>query len=329
MKLLQTTLMASVLAFGALAAPTNAMAEEYPNKPIRFIVGFSAGSSIDGVARILGEQLSKDLGQPVVVENRTGANGMLAATHVARARPDGYTVLISNSSSITVNPMLFDDIQYQPLEDFEPITKVVATPFILSVNPQNGVTADVETVADLMDVAKQRPGELSFGSAGVGNLIHIAHELLNSKGGVQMEHVPYRGAAPMQVGLMGGEIDVAFNTPAGLPHYQSGDLRAIAVSGTERWPDLPDVPTVAESGYPDFDLTFWTGVFMPAGTPEAITRKLYDAIVAAAEHPETRELLERQGRPVVPEPADFIEEIKQEMEINAEVIRQAGISIEQ
>ncbi|WP_051340849.1 Bug family tripartite tricarboxylate transporter substrate binding protein [Azospirillum halopraeferens] len=308
---------------------SGAGADTWPAKPIKFIVGFSAGSSIDGVARILGERLSHDLGQPVVVENRTGANGMLAATAVAQAEADGYTVLISNSSSITVNPSLYRTIQYQPLKDFVPITKVVATPFILAINPGNERTKGVDDVKALMEKARANPGGLSYGSAGVGNLIHIATELLAQQAGVSMVHVPYRGAAPMEVGLLNGEIDLGFDTPAGVPQFTAGSLRALAVSGADRWPGLPDVPTMIEAGFPDFDVTFWTGVFVPKGTPEAVTNRLYDAIVAAVEHPDTRKKLELQGRPVVPKPAEFVEQIKAETAQNAAIIEKAGIVVQQ
>ncbi len=326
MRIFSVAVCAAGLLLGAGAE--GAGAADYPDKPIKFIVGFSAGSSIDGVARIVGERLTQSLGQPVVVENRTGANGMLAATAVAQSDPDGYTVLISNSSSITVNPTLFKDIQYQPLVDFEPITKVVATPFIVSINPENERTKGVTDVKGLMDVARANPGDLSYGSAGVGNLIHIASELLAGMADVKMVHVPYRGAAPMEVGLLNGEIDIALDTPAGMPQYTSGAMVPLAVTGPERWPDLPDVPTVMEAGYPDFNVTFWTGVFVPDGTPQEVVDTLYQAIVAATEDPDTRAKLERQGRPVVPSPADFVEQIKAETEQAARTIKAAGIVVE-
>ncbi|WP_274424959.1 Bug family tripartite tricarboxylate transporter substrate binding protein [Chelativorans sp. YIM 93263] len=307
----------------------SAQAQDWPSEPIKIIVGFSAGSSIDSVARIVGENLTKSLGQPVVVENRTGANGMLAATAVAQAESDGHTILFSNSSSITVNPTLFNDIQYQPLEDFEPVTKVVATPFILVTNPENERTAGVTDVASLVELAREKPDELSYGSAGIGNLIHIATELLSQQADVKMTHIPYKGAAPMEVGLLGGEIDLAFDTPAGVPQIEAGKLTALAVSGPDRWPGLPDTPTMMEAGYPDFDVTFWTGVFVPDGTDPAIVKALYDAIVAATEDPATREKLEMQGRPVVPTPEEFRAQIAEETEVAAQTIEAAGIVVEQ
>ena len=323
---------AKTLAMGVamgLAMGQFASAADYPSEPIKIIVGFSAGSSIDTVARIISENLTKSLGQPVIVENRTGANGMLAATAVAQAEPDGYTVLFSNSSSITVNPTLFKDIQYQPLEDFAPITKVVATPFILVTNPDNARTEGVTDVASLIEVARANPNDLSYGSAGIGNLIHIATELLSQKTDVEMTHIPYKGAAPMEVGLLSGEIDLAFDTPSGMPQIEAGKLTPLAVSGPDRWPALPDTPTMMEAGIEEFDVTFWTGVFMPAGTDPEIVNTFYEAIVAATEDPATRAKLELQGRPVVPTPEQFRAEIEQETATAAETIEAAGIVISQ
>lgn len=320
------------LAFGAALSVGTAgatWAQDWPTQPIRILVGFSAGSSIDSVARIVGEQLSQTLGQPVVVENRTGANGMLAATGVAQAEADGYTVLFSNSSSITVNPTLYQNIQYQPLEDFEPVTKVVATPFILVTNPENARTDGVSDVSSLVELARSAPGDLSYGSAGVGNLIHIATELLAQQAGVEMTHIPYNGAAPMQLGLLSGEIDLAFDTPSGVPQIEAGNMTALAVSGTDRWPGLPDTPTMQEAGFEDFDVTFWTGVFLPVGTDPQIVSALYDAIVAATEDPETRARLELQGKPIVPTPDEFRQQIIEETEIAARTIEAAGIVVEQ
>lgn len=314
------------LALGLAMAPI-ASANDYPSEPIKIIVGFSAGSSIDTVARIISENLTQSLGQPVIVENRTGANGMLAATAVAQAEPDGYTVLFSNSSSITVNPTLFTDIQYQPLEDLAPITKVVATPFILVTNPDNPRTEGITDVSSLVEMARANPSDLSYGSAGIGNLIHIATELLSQKTDVEMTHIPYKGAAPMEVGLLSGEIDLAFDTPSGMPQIDAGKLTALAVSGEDRWPALPDTPTMMEAGIEEFDVTFWTGVFMPAGTAPEIVNTLYEAIVAATEDPEVRAKLELQGRPIVPTPEEFRAQIVEETATAAETIEAAGIVI--
>jgi len=326
MTFIKTLVFSATLSVGTAGAT---WAQDWPTQPIRVFVGFSAGSSIDSVARIIGEQLSQTLGQPVVIENRTGANGMLAATAVAQAEADGHTVLFSNSSSITVNPTLYTNIQYQPLEDFEPVTKVVATPFILVTNPGNSRTEGVSDVDSLVELARANPGDLSYGSAGVGNLIHIATELLAQQADVEMTHIPYNGAAPMQLGLLSGEIDLAFDTPSGVPQIEAGNMTALAVSGTDRWPGLPDTPTMQEAGFADFDVTFWTGVFLPSGTDPQIVTALYDAIVAATEDPETRARLELQGRPIVPTPEDFRQQIIEETEIAARTIEAAGIVIEQ
>src|SRR6218665_63551 len=185
----------------ACAAAVPAMAQGYPRKPIRFVVGFSAGNSIDSVARIIGQHLSAKFGQPVLVDNKTGANGMLAATEVARSPPDGYTVLISNSSTITVNPLLYQKMGYEPKKDFVPVALMVSVPFILTVNPQKGPIGTVPTLQGMLDLARAKPGAYSYGSAGMGNLTQLGFELLNGMAGVDMTHVAYRGSAPAQVPL--------------------------------------------------------------------------------------------------------------------------------
>lgn len=323
------SLLASVLAASTLAVAAPVMAApDYPKQPIRLIVGFTAGSTIDTVARIIGDGLAKRMNTSFVVENRTGANGMIAARTVAQAAPDGYTLLVSNSSSITVNPLLFKDLGYDPLKDFEAISTVVSVPFVLSVNPDNPSTKDVKTVADLVDMAKKNPGGVMYGSAGNGNLMHLAGAQLATMSNTQMVHVPYRGAASMQVGLMGREIDFGFDTLSGAPLLQSGKLRAIAVSTKERWRDLPDVPSVAEEGYADFDISFWVGTFAPAGTPPEIVERLNKEIAAVVQEEETKGRLMPQGNILTQSPSEFIAKIQTELEQNGSLIKSANISVE-
>lgn len=324
-KMLATVLAASTL---AVAAPVMA-APDYPKQPIRLIVGFTAGSTIDLVARIIGDGLAKRMNTSFVVENRTGANGMIAARTVAQAAPDGYTLLVSNSSSITVNPLLFKDLGYHPLKDFEPISTVVSVPFVLSVNPDNPRTSDIKTVAGLVDLAKKNPGGVMYGSAGNGNLMHLAGAQLATMSNTQMVHVPYRGAASMQVGLMGREIDFGFDTLSGAPLLESGKLRAIAVSTKERWRDLPDVPSVAEEGYPEFDISFWVGTFAPAGTPPEIVELLNKEIAAVVQEEETKKRLMPQGNILTQSPSEFIKKIETELEQNGQLIKSANISVDQ
>lgn len=303
----------------------SAAAQTYPSQPIRFIVGFSPGSATDLVARYLAEDLRQRLGQPVVVENRPGANGSIAAAMVARAAPDGYTILISNASTMTTNHLLYKDMKYDPLVDLAPVAMVISAPFVLVVNPSNAKTKSVATFADFVKLATAKPDAIDYGTGGIGNLAHLSFELLGTTIGARMVHVPYAGAAPAQAALLSGQVDAAFDTPNALPLIQSGRLKALAVSTTVRWRDLPDVPTVAESGYPSFVTSFWTGVVAPAKTPQPVIDTLYKAIVAATQDPKTKALLLAQGNIEVLDPAAFRKQIAHEGELNAEVLKKAGI----
>lgn len=312
----------------AVAAPVMAT-PDYPKQPVRLVVGFSPGSTIDTVARIIGDGLAKRMNTSFVVENRTGANGMIAARTVAQSEPDGYTLLVSNSSSITVNPILFDDLGYHPLKDFEPISTVVSVPFVLSINPNNPSTRDINSVDDLIEKAKKDPGSVTYGSAGNGNLMHLAGAQLATMSETEMVHVPYRGAAPMQVALMASEIDYGFDTLSGVPLVKSGKLKALAVSTKERWRDLPDVPAVAELGYPDFDISFWVGTFAPDGTPPEIVERLNKEIAAVVQDPAIKERLMPQGNILTQSPDEFITKIETELEQNGELIKSANITVQQ
>ena len=303
------------------------MANQLPEGPIRFVVGFAPGSTIDTVARIVAEGLTKRTGATVVVDNRSGANGMIAARNVATSKPDGQTFLISNSSSITVNPLLYDDLSYDPLKDFEAVTTVVSVPFIAAINPLNPATQNINTLEDLVETARKKPAEVTYGSAGIGNLMHLAGAQLAQMSNTDMTHVPYRGAAPMEAALLGNEIYYGFDTLAGVPLMKSGKLKPLAVSAKSRWHELPDVPTVAELGYPDFDISFWVGVFAPAGTPQALVDKFNEEIVALSKDPEIAAKLEQQGKIDTHSPQDFLQKIKDEMQANEALIKRANISI--
>ncbi|KNE29445.1 hypothetical protein AFM18_03385 [Achromobacter spanius] len=320
------------MAAGAIAlstaAPIAASAADYPNAPVKFVVGFSPGSTIDTVARIVGDALSTRMGQSFVVDNKTGANGMIAARAVAQAKPDGYTILVSNSSSITVNPLLYKDLQYDPLKDFAPVTTVVSVPFILTINAENPRVAGVTDVKSLVALAKSKPNTISYGSAGNGNLMHLAGAQLATMSDVQMLHVPYRGAAPMEAGLLSKEVDFGFDTLSGVPLIKAGKLRALAVSTAKRWHDLPDVPAVAELGYPDFDISFWVGIFAPAGTPPDVVDRLNREIAAVAKDPAVRARLAAQGNPSTQSPQAFRQKIADELKQNEALIKRANIKID-
>ncbi|WP_323745938.1 Bug family tripartite tricarboxylate transporter substrate binding protein [Diaphorobacter caeni] len=300
----------------------------YPAKPIRFVVGFSAGNSIDSVARIIAQHITNKTGQSVVVENKTGANGMLAAADVAKATPDGYTVLISNSSTITVNPSLYKKMAYDAKKDFAPVSLMVSVPFILTVNPQNEPIGTAPNLKAMLDLAKAKPGAYSYGSAGVGNLTQLSYELLNGMAGVKMTHVAYRGTAPAQVAVLAKEVDSTFDNPSSVPKIKAGQLRAMAVTSAQRWHELPDVPTIAEAGYPGFDISFWVGALAPAGTPAPVVKTLSDLIATAVQDPEVKAKLMQQGNIRMLAPAQFEAQIDSETKQYADIIRKSNITLD-
>lgn len=321
-------LLAVIAGLCASALSTQAVAQKYPVRPVKVMLGFSAGGPVDVVARIIGDRLSSKLGQPFVVENRAGANGMIAAEGVARADADGYTMLACNSSTITLNKTLFKDIRYDPQGDFAPLTTVVSAPLVLVVNPENPKTADIKTVADLVAAAKAAPGALAYGSGGNGNLAHLAMELLSQKAGTKMIHVPYRGGSAAEVGILAQEVLAVFDPLSAVPLVKAGKLRALAVSSADRLPALPDVPTVAEAGYPGFDISFWVGFFMPKSTPAPILETLHREIVAAAKDPAIEQKLGSQGVVSVLSPADYAAKIAKETKELADVVTAANIKAE-
>lgn len=304
---------------------SSAHAETYPSRPVKLIVGFAPGGTIDVVARIIGERLGNKLGKPFIVENRTGANGIIAAEAVAKAPADGYTVFVSNSSTITLNPTLFKTLSYNPERDFAPVSTVISAPLILAVNPDNPKTANIKTLADLVALAKAKPGEVTYGSAGNGNITHVGLELLSTRADIKMLHVPYRGAAAAQIAALAQEVMVIFDTLSAVPQVQAGKLRALAVSSSQRVPALPDVPTIAELGYPGFEVAFWTGVFVPKATPAPIIDLLTKEIASAANDPAVRTRLEPQGTILTLPPADFGARIRKETNELADVVAKANI----
>ncbi|MBN8991769.1 MAG: tripartite tricarboxylate transporter substrate binding protein [Rhizobiales bacterium] len=319
---------AALTAFGLVLAPCGVRAEVYPSRPVKMVVGFAPGGVIDVVARIVGERLASKLGKPFVVENRSGANGMLAADAVATAPPDGYTIFMSNSTTITLNPTLFKNISYNPERDFAAVTTVISGPLVLVINPEHPLMANVKSLPDLIALAKSKPGELPYGSAGNGNITQIAMELLSNRAGVQMLHIPYRGAAAAQVATLGKEVVATFDTLGVVPLVQSGKLRALAVSSPERTPALPDVPTVAEQGYPGFDVAFWSGVFVPKATPASVVEILHREIVNAANDPAVQARLASHGTVLTLSPAGFSAKIKKETAELADIVAKAGIKSE-
>ena len=286
------TALACGLALGALA--TGAAAQSWPAKPIRLVVGFPPGGAADTVARTIGEQLGKILGQPIVIENRAGAGSSIAADNVAKSAPDGYSVLIASPSSISVNPALNPKLSYKA-SDLIPITKVSASPLLIVVNPASGITS----VKDLVAAARREPGKLNCATAGIGSAPHFGAVLFSRVAGIEMLQVPYKGGSPAVVSVVSGETQLTFATPPSvLPMIKGGRLRALAVTSPERSPLMPDIPGMIEAGVPDYGIAFWYGFFVPAGTPNEIVRKLFDATQLAAQRAEVKTALAREGTDV-------------------------------
>ncbi|WP_225984852.1 Bug family tripartite tricarboxylate transporter substrate binding protein [Noviherbaspirillum aerium] len=300
----------------------------WPSKPVRIVVPFPPGSFTDLVARVVSENLSKSIGQPVIVDNKSGANGVVGVGEVARSAADGYTLLVTNSSSITINPQLYKSISYK-VSDFVPITSLVESPFILVVNPEWAQKNKVGSTKDLLEYAKKNPGQLTYGSAGPGNIAHLGFTMLSKKSNVQTMHVPYKGASMAQTAIISGEINAAFDTWAALPHIQSGKLKALAVSSNNRMQQLPDVPTVEQEGVPDFNLTFWIGLLAPAGTPPQIIRRIHQATSQGIlENPKSKTVLSAQGEIVIVEPDVFSQRINREVSGWRSLIKSENLTLD-
>lgn len=310
-----------------MTLPFGAHAQTWPAKPVKMVVAFAAGGPVDLGARIVAEALTRKLGQSFVVENKTGANGAIAAEAVKTSPADGYTILISNASMITITPTLVKSLRYNPDADFAPVTRIVQSPLILVVNPENAQTAEIRDVAGIVTAARRVPGQLSYGSAGLnGNVQQLAFELMADKAGIKFLGVPYKGSSEAQVALLGQQVALLFDTPTAIPYIRQGKMRALATATRERLAALPDVPTMQEAGYKDFEIGFWSGVFLPKGTPQAIVDQLATAIHEVSQDPAIRTKLEPLGTIVTGTPEQFREHIRQETATFAEVIRRAQIS---
>jgi tripartite-type tricarboxylate transporter receptor subunit TctC len=300
-----------------------ATAEGFPNKPIKMVVPYPPGGPTDVQARVVAEKLGSILGQPVVVENRGGAGGMLGSKLVAQAAPDGYTLLMGASGPQAIGPLMVQTPMYDPIKDFTPISLVSYSPMMLIVNPK----LPVKSVKDLIDLAKQKPGTLNYGSYGPGTMAHLAGALFDSMAGVKMTHVPYKGSAPAMVALLGGEIDLMFDTIiTALPHVKGGKVRALAVTKPTRSSAVPDLPTVAESGLPGFEAVSWIGLMGPAGMPQEAVDQLSSAMVKALADPGVRERLAQAGaEPVGSDAATFAKQMKSELARWEPVVKAAGL----
>jgi tripartite-type tricarboxylate transporter receptor subunit TctC len=314
------------LLLGALAALCVPAAWAQSGKPLRLVVPFPPGGSTDILARALGARLGPALGVTVVTDNKPGAGGSLGATEVARAEADGNTLLMGHIGTLAVNPALYPRLAYDPLKSFVPVAWVARVPNVLVVN----ATSPIQTLAELIAQAKARPGRLSYSSGGNGSAANIAFEYLKLKAKFPMLHIPYKGTAPSVTDLLGGQVDATFTgAPTVLPHIRSGKLRALAVSSPQRLAVLPNVPTVAESGFPGFDADQWYGIVAPAGTPEAVVTRLNAEINKALQTPAVVEQLAGEGAiPTPSTPKAFGDLIAREIPRWAEVVKAGNVRLD-
>ena len=318
----QRTGIATAILISIVTVAVNAYGQEYPAKPIRLVVPWPAGGLTDLVARIVGERLGYVLGKPMVIDNKAGASGFIGTEIVAKAPPDGYTLLLVTSSTHAASPALFRKIPYDPINDFATISQVTLAPNILVVPP----SLAANSVTELVTLAKAKPGQLDYASYGNGSTAHLAAELFLQTTGASMAHIPYKGSAAAVTDLIGGHVQVFFDTiPSSLPHVRSGKLKALAVTGPTRTPAAPDIPTVAET-YPGFEVSVWQGFQAPAGTPRAIVDKLNANILKVMAMQDVRERLINLGaEPVSSTPEQFAQHIAREKQKWADVVKRAGI----
>jgi tripartite-type tricarboxylate transporter receptor subunit TctC len=324
---IMTRVAGAVLAGSIAAAAGSALAQTYPAKPVRIIVPFPPGGTTDLLARTFAAKLSESLGQQVVVENRAGATGNIGADAAAKSAPDGYTLVIGQASNLAINPTLMGkQLPYDPVKDFAPVTLLASTPNVLVVHP----SLPVRSVRDLVALAKSKPGAILYATSGNGSPGHFCGALLNKLAGISMVHIPYKGAGPALIDVVGGHASLYFTSmPSAQPFVPSGRLRVIAQTSMARSPSMPDLPTVAEAGYPGYDITSWWGVLTPAGVPKDIAGRLHTDIVRIANTVEMKERLNGMGTDVVTNtPEQFAAYIKAEIAKWAKVIRETGVRLE-
>ena len=311
----------SCLAWGAHAQGT-----AYPNKPIRLVVGFAPGGAADYVARAISDAMGKSLGQTVIVENRAGAGSSIAAENVAKAAPDGYSVLLASPSSISVNPALNPKLNYTP-KDLVPITKVTASPLVIAVNPSLGINS----VQDLIARAKQAPGKINYATSGNGSAPHLGAALFTQLTAVEMVHIPFRGGAPAIQSVIAGDTQVTFGTPPSvLPMIQAGRLKGLAVSTKNSTPLVPGLPGMQEAKLPEYAIEFWYGLFVPVGTPPAVIKKIFDATLTALSQPSVKAALAREGTDVSlsTSPDNFGAFLNEDAKFWVSLVKNAGVKLD-
>ena len=310
-----------VIGMTGIVLCADAGAQAYPAKPVRIIVPYAPGGGVDIVARALGQELTRRIGQQIVIENKTGAGGNIGSDAVAKATPDGYTLLIASPAN-AINPSLYAKMPFNPVRDLTPVALIATVPTILLASP----ALPVKSVKELVALAKAKPGTLTFGSGGSGTTEHLAGEMLNAQTGIDLLHVPYKGGAAVLPDLISGQISLFFvNQLFALPYVKAGTVKALGVASDERSAALPDVPTFAEGGFADFRVSVWYGIMAPAGTPKDIVAQLNREIVAALASPEMRErLLAMSAKPLPGTPADFAGFFADEMTRWARVVKTSG-----
>jgi tripartite-type tricarboxylate transporter receptor subunit TctC len=318
--------MLAAVALCVPALPLLAQTPSYPTKPVKLVVGFAPGGAADYVARSVGDALGRALGQPIVIENRAGAGSSIAAEAVAKAAPDGYTVLIASPSSISVNPALNPKLGYKP-SDLQPISKITSSPLVIAAHPGAGIGS----VQELIARARQAPGTLNYASSGNGSAPHLGAALFSQVAGVQMVHIPFRGGAPAIQSVIAGDTQLTFGTPPSvLPMVQAGRLRGLAVSTRERSALVPDLPGMLEAGLPDYAIEFWYGFFVPAGTPPPIVKKLFEAAQAAVQLPAVKAALAREGTEVSvsASPEQFAAFLAEDAKFWVKLVKDAGVKLD-
>lgn len=314
------------LAITTLSGAGLAWGQAYPSRPIHLVIGFAPGGAADLVARAMSAAMARTLGQPVVVENRAGAGSSIAADYVAKAAPDGYTILIASPSSIAVNPAINPQLGYKPA-DLLPVSKVSTSPLVVAVNNEVGI----HSIRELIAQAKQSPGKLNYGTSGIGSAPHLAALQFAHVAGLDMVHVPFKGGALAVQAVVAGDVQLTFGTPPSvLPLMQAGRLRGLAVTSRGRFSMVPGLPGMEEAGLPGYDISFWYGVFVPAGTPPAIVKKLFNASVAAVQRPEVKQALAREGTDTAMSrsPEEFAAFVAEDSKIWASLAKASGAKVE-
>ncbi|OYU11846.1 MAG: receptor [Comamonadaceae bacterium PBBC1] len=316
----------SALVLSCVTWSAQAQGTAYPNKPVRLVVGFAPGGAADYVARAMSDAMGKSLGQTVIVENRAGAGSSIAAENVAKAAPDGYSVLLASPSSISVNPALNPKLNYTP-KDLVPVTKVTTSPLVIAVNPGIGINS----LQDLIARAKQAPGKINYATSGNGSAPHLGAALFTQLAGVNLTHIPFRGGSPAIQSVIAGDTQVTFGTPPSvLPMVQAGRLKGLAVSTRERSALVPGVPGMQEAGLPDYAIEFWYGLFVPVGTPPAVIKKIYEAAQVAMEQASVKAALAREGTEVSlsKSPEQFAAFLQDDAKFWVNLVKSAGVKLD-